>query len=40
MYVKLLNQAIAQAKGEPVKADKSDCLIDITVDAYIPETYI
>ena len=22
------------------RADKSDCLIDITVDAYIPEKYI
>lgn len=39
-YVKLLNQAIAEAKGEAVAADKSDCLIDITVDAYIPESYI
>ena len=40
MYVKLLNQAIAAEKGEAVQADKSDCLIDITVDAYIPEKYI
>ena len=40
LYVKLLNQAIAQEKGEPIAPDKSDCLIDITVDAYIPETYI
>ena len=39
-YMKMLNQAIAEAKGEPVAADKADCLIDITVDAYIPETYI
>ncbi|MEG2166058.1 MAG: TRCF domain-containing protein, partial [Ruthenibacterium sp.] len=40
MYVKLLNQAVSLAKGEIPAADKSDCLIDITVDAYIPETYI
>ncbi len=40
MYVKLLNQAIAAEKGEAVQTDKSDCLIDITVDAYIPEKYI
>ena len=40
MYVKLLNQAIAAERGEAVQADKSDCLIDITVDAYIPEKYI
>ncbi|MEG2673228.1 MAG: TRCF domain-containing protein, partial [Ruthenibacterium sp.] len=40
MYVKLLNQAVSLAKGEMPAADKSDCLIDITVDAYIPEDYI
>ena len=40
MYVKLLNQAIAAEKGETPPPDKSDCLIDITVDAYIPEKYI
>ena len=39
-YVKMLNQAIAEARGETVATDKSDCLIDITVDAYIPERYI
>ncbi len=40
MYVKLLNQAISLAKGIELAPDKSDCLIDITVDAYIPERYI
>lgn len=40
LYVKLLNQAIAVEKGEEIKTEKSDCLIDITVDAYIPEKYI
>ncbi|MEG1568477.1 MAG: transcription-repair coupling factor [Oscillospiraceae bacterium] len=40
MYVKLLNNAIAEEKGEVVSADKSDCLIDVTLDAYIPEGYI
>ena len=40
MYVKMLSQAVAQAKGETPVADKSDCLVDITVDAYIPEKYI
>ena len=39
-YVKMLNQAIAEARGETPQTDKSDCLIDITVDAYIPERYI
>ncbi|MGD9559210.1 MAG: transcription-repair coupling factor, partial [Oscillospiraceae bacterium] len=40
LYVKMLNQAIAQAKGEALPPDKSETLIDITVDAYIPESYI
>lgn len=40
LYVKMLGQAIARAKGEPVQRDKSDCLIDLRVDAYIPERYI
>ena len=40
LYVKILNNAIALAKGEAPASDKSDCLLDITVDAYIPEGYI
>ena len=40
MYMKLLNQAIAAEKGEAPAPDKTECLIDITVDAYIPESYI
>lgn len=40
LYVKMLGQAISIAKGEPVKRDKSDCLIDIRVNAFIPESYI
>lgn len=40
MYVKILNQAVSAARGEEPAVDKSDCLIDITVDAYIPESYI
>lgn len=40
LYVKILNNAIAMAKGEELQPDKSECLIDITVDAYIPERYI
>ena len=40
LYVKLLNQAVAAAKGEEIAPDKSDCLIDISVDAYIPEGFI
>ncbi len=40
LYVKMLGQAISAAKGEPVKHDKSESLIDIQVDAYIPESYV
>ncbi len=40
MYVKLLQSAISQQKGQAPVADKSECLIDITVDAFIPESYI
>ena len=29
LYVKMLGQAIARAKGEPVQRDKSECLIDL-----------
>ncbi len=40
LYMKMLNQALAKAKGEALPPDKSDCLIDITADAYIPDDYI
>ncbi len=40
MYMKMLNLAIALEKGETPAPDKSDCLIDISVDAFIPEKYI
>ena len=40
LYVKMLGQAIARAKGEPIQRDKSECLVDLRVDAYIPEKYI
>ena len=40
LYMKMLNQAIAAARGEPVQRDKSECLVDLRVDAYIPERYI
>ena len=40
LYMKMLNQAISAARGEPVVRDKSECLVDLRVDAYIPERYI
>ncbi len=40
LYIKLLNQAIAIEKGEKIKTEKSDCVIDISVDAFIPDKFI
>ncbi len=40
LYVKMLSQAVALARGEAPPPDKSETLIDITVDAYLPESYI
>ncbi|MDR1003059.1 MAG: transcription-repair coupling factor [Oscillospiraceae bacterium] len=40
MYLKLLNQAVAEESGGADKAVNTECLIDLTIDAYIPETYI
>ena len=40
LYVKMLGQAIAAARGEEPPPDKSDCLVDIAVDAFLPEEYI
>lgn len=39
MYIKLLNEAIAEEKGEPLKKS-SECTVDIQIDAHIPEDYI
>lgn len=39
MYIQLLSEAIAEEKGEqPEKL--SECLVDIQIDAHIPEKYI
>ena len=40
MYLKLLGEAVSEERGEPSKADDPDCLIDISVDAHIPEYYV
>lgn len=39
MYLKLLNEAVAEQKGEEISAQE-ECLVDIKIDAYIPESYI
>ncbi len=39
MYLKLLNDAVLEQKGErPVR--ETECMVDIRVSAHIPETYI
>ena len=43
MYLKLLSEAVENQKGEEKRAaadEDNECLIDIAVDAHIPENYI
>ncbi len=40
MYLKLLSEAIAEEKGETPVKKAEDCVIDLQIDAYIPEKYI
>ena len=39
MYVKLLQQAISEEKGEKVE-EENNCVVDINISAHIPENYI
>ena len=39
MYIKLLNEAVLEEKGEKLPEHK-ECKIDIPLDAYLPDTYI
>lgn len=40
MYLKLLSQAVNEEKGEEDKSAEIDCLIDVNIEAHIPESYI
>lgn len=40
LYIKLLNEALAEAKGDPLPKPPAECLIDLHVSAHIPESYI
>ena len=40
LYMKILNNAVALAKGVAPVPDKSECALDVAVDAFIPESYI
>ena len=40
MYLQLLSEAIAEEKGEPIPHSPEECLVDVQIDAHIPEKYI
>lgn len=40
MYLKMLEQAVSEEKGEAPPASEKECLIDLPIDAHIPADYI
>lgn len=40
MYLKLLGEAVSEERGEQNTTGDLECLIDISVDAHIPESYV
>lgn len=40
MYLELLGEAVSEEKGETNPVRKKECLIDMQIDAHIPESYI
>ena len=40
MYLKILSEAIGEEKTGQEYVEKKECVVDINVDAHIPETYI
>ena len=40
MYLRLLNEAIAEQQGLEIPHSPEDCLVDISINAFIPEDYI
>ena len=40
MYLRLLSQAVSEERGETPAVPEKECLIDLQIDAYIPEEYI
>lgn len=40
MYLKMLEQAVSEEKGEAPPALEKECLIDLPIDAHIPAEYI
>ncbi len=40
MYLKMLEQAVSEEKGETPAVSEKECLIDLPIDAHIPADYI
>ncbi|HBL41071.1 MAG TPA: transcription-repair coupling factor, partial [Ruminococcaceae bacterium] len=40
MYVEMLSEAVSEEKGEEPPQSEKKCLIDLRIDAHIPESYI
>ncbi len=40
MYLKLLGEAVSREKGEEVRSFDEECLVDVQIQAHIPESYI
>ena len=40
MYLRLLNEAVAEQQGLELPHSPEDCLVDISINAFIPEDYI
>ncbi len=40
MYIKMLGEAVKEKKGEKSTLEKPECLIDLPIEAHIPEKYI
>ncbi|MBR6101105.1 MAG: transcription-repair coupling factor [Ruminococcus sp.] len=40
MYLRLLNEAVAEQQGLEIPHSPEDCLVDISINAYLPEDYI
>ncbi len=39
LYIKLLDRAVLEEKGEPVK-EKAECIVNLSFDACLPERYV
>lgn len=40
MYLEMLGEAVSEEKGEEAPVKKKECLIDLQIDAHIPDGYI